>query len=138
MRRKSKRTDFNEIRKDASIAGREGGVGKDFVDICNYYNLKPVLPYRDEKFILTYSAIDDKIANKPKEKQILRSAFEHELPKELVYRERLTLQNGVGIKEKHIELLKNNSPKGYKSPRYLIKEIINDIQSHQLVFRMRG
>ena len=138
MRRKSIRPDFNAIKRETCEKGISEGVGSDFVAICRYYSLKPVLPYRDADFINNYVDLDDKIVNKPKEKQILRSAFEKELPRDLVYRERLTLQVGVGIKEKHIELLRNDSPKGYKSPRYLIKEIINDLQSHQFVFGYRG
>jgi len=138
MRRKSKRPDFNAIKRETCEKGISEGVGSDFVALCRYYSLKPALPYRDVDFVNDYVDLDDKIVNKPKEKQILRSAFEKELPRDLVYRERLTLQVGVGIKEKHIELLRNDSPKGYKSPRYLIKEIVNDLQSHQFVFGYRG
>ena len=137
MRRKSKRPDFNAIKRAVCEKGIAEGVGHDFVAICSYYGLNSAIPYRDTNFIDNYVDLDDKIINKPKEKQILRSAFESELPRDLVYRERLTLQDGVGIKHKHIELLRSSSPKNYKSPKYIIKEIINDLQSHQFVFKMR-
>lgn len=127
MRRKSKQPDFNAIRRATCLKGISQGVGHDFVAVSSYYGLKPALPYRDKTFIDTYSQIEDKIANKPKEKQILRDAFRDELPTELVDRDRLTLQVGVGIKEKHKELLSQHSAKGYKSPKYLIKEIIDEL-----------
>jgi asparagine synthetase B (glutamine-hydrolysing) len=127
MRRKSKKPDFNAIRRATCEKGISQGVGHDFVAVSSYYGLKPALPYRDKTFIDTYSQIEDKIVNKPHEKQILRDAFRDELPSELIDRERLTLQVGVGIKEQHKELLKKHSVKGYKSPKYLIKEIVDEL-----------
>lgn len=133
MRRKSKKPDFNAIRRATCEKGIAYGVGHDFVAVTSYYDLKPALPYRDKTFINTYSQVDDKIANKPKEKQVLRDAFRAELPTELIDRERLTLQVGVGIKEEHKEILKKHSVRGYKSPKYLIKEILDELQNRSLL-----
>lgn len=130
MRRKSKKLDFNAIKLVTCKKGIDQGVGYDFIAITGHYALKAAIPYRNSDFINTYTQINDKIVNKPKEKQLLRDAFKNELPIELINRDRLTLQVGVGIKEQHKQLLRENSKLGYKSPKYLIKEILDDLQSN--------
>jgi asparagine synthetase B (glutamine-hydrolysing) len=130
MRRKSKRPEFTQIKRETCIKGITNGVGKDFLDICKLFELKSIVPYRDQNFVDKYVILEDNIVNKPKEKQILRNAFSNDLS-DIRNRERLTLQDGVGFKNDHIALLRANSKKGYKSPKYLIKEILDDIRESQ-------
>lgn len=128
MRRKSKQENFVQIKKDTLIKGAEEGVGKDFLTLCNYFDIEAIVPFRDER-MFKFTELEDNLVNKPKEKQILRDAFSDVLDVDLLSRERLTLQVGVGIKDKHIELLRKKSRSAYISPTYLVRERLEELKN---------
>jgi len=81
------------------------------------------VPFLDHNFVELSLSICETLKQNKYEKYILRKAFQHDLPKEIINRPKLGFQSGSGVRN----ILKDKVIERYKNEENFYKKIYNDI-----------